>query len=88
MPCYLEEKHSQYALRQHFALTPLLLQVIRLVAAGEEFLEWLVSAEAAIPQLLVDAAAAEKLPTETLMNRELDREVQCRQMLSIFQVRV
>lgn len=38
--------------------------------------------------MLVDAAAAEKLPTETLMSRELDRELQCRQMLTILQVRV
>lgn len=63
------------------------MQVIRLEAAGDEFKEWLASPRAALPLALVDAAAAQKLPSDALTGPEPEREAHCQQLLTMFQVR-
>jgi hypothetical protein len=49
----------------------------------EAFWHWLASSAAALPLALWDAAAAQKLPTETLAAADAEREAHCRQAFSM-----
>lgn len=50
-------------------------------------MEWLGGPRAGLPLALVDAAAAQKLPSDALTGPEPEREAHCQQLLAMFQVR-